>query len=198
MDISETGDDVFTWKLEASGIYSASSAYRLQFMGSTSSPIMKSVWRAWAPSKIKLFSWLLSIKRLLTADRLMARAWPNSYFCPLCWRSLGTADHLFRECPWSMQLWEMAAGRFGIASFLPSSWRPFRATEDWLEDLSSGSSSPRRARSIALLIVWSIWLERNGRIFKEVERPIGMVFEWITDELATWVQAGGRHLMPRE
>src|SRR4051812_8210981 len=66
----------------------------MQFLGSTSSPITLSVWRAWAPAKLKFFAWLLSINRRLTADRLMARQWPNCYFCQLFRRNLETTAHL--------------------------------------------------------------------------------------------------------
>uniref|UniRef100_A0A453IKQ6 Reverse transcriptase zinc-binding domain-containing protein n=1 Tax=Aegilops tauschii subsp. strangulata TaxID=200361 RepID=A0A453IKQ6_AEGTS len=64
----------------------------MQFMGLMRSPLMQVVWRAWAPRKCRL------------RDRLMARGWPNSYFCPLCWRSLDTARHLVADCPWSRGL----------------------------------------------------------------------------------------------
>ncbi|XP_073355220.1 uncharacterized protein [Aegilops tauschii subsp. strangulata] len=183
--IPDTGRDIFTWKLEASGSYSASSAYHLQFLGSTFSPIMQSVCRARVPAKIKFFSRLLSAGRLLTADRLMARAWPNSYFCPLCWRNLETAQHLFRECTWSRNLWTAAASRFRVPTFLPSSWRSSNCMVDWLDGLSTVPVGRKRARSIALLITWWIWLERNGRIFMDLERPVRVVLELLTDELAT-------------
>ncbi|XP_073360030.1 uncharacterized protein [Aegilops tauschii subsp. strangulata] len=184
--------------LEASGSYSASSAYHLQFLGSTFSPIMQSVWHARVPAKIKFFSWLLSAGGLLTADRLMARAWPNSYFCLLCWRNLETAQHLFRECTWSRNLWTAAASRFRVPTFLPSSWRSSKCMVDWLDGLITVPVGRKRARSIALLITWWIWLERNGRIFMDLERPVRVVLELLTDELATWVLSGGNHLMLRE
>lgn len=67
------GRDEFMWKLAESGVFSTASAYRLLFLGSTNSPIQDAIWKAWAPVKLKMFAWLLSINRLLTADRLMAR-----------------------------------------------------------------------------------------------------------------------------
>ncbi|KAK1665688.1 hypothetical protein QYE76_053847 [Lolium multiflorum] len=76
--------DTFLWRCTESGSYSASSAYRLQFLGSTRSPLLSTIWQAWAPAKCRLLAWMFVQNRVLTADRLMARRWPNSYFCPLC------------------------------------------------------------------------------------------------------------------
>ncbi|KAK1698077.1 hypothetical protein QYE76_014774 [Lolium multiflorum] len=115
--------DAFTWLLSDSGSYSAASAYRLQFLGSTDCPLVASIWDAWAPAKYRLFAWLIVQNRVLMADRLMARQWPNSYFCPLCWRNLETAEHLLVECPWSRNLWTLVASRFGLASLRPEIWR---------------------------------------------------------------------------
>ena len=36
--------DTFTWRCSESGSYSASSAYRMQFFGSTGSPLMPMIW----------------------------------------------------------------------------------------------------------------------------------------------------------
>lgn len=88
--------DSFECHFSANGCYSAASAYRLQFVGSMSYGSMTTIWRAWAPAKHKFSAWLLAQNRIMTADRLTARQWPNSYFCPLCWRNLETAEHLMR------------------------------------------------------------------------------------------------------
>ncbi|KAK1609446.1 hypothetical protein QYE76_033119 [Lolium multiflorum] len=97
--------DSLVWRFSEDGIYSSKSTYRLQFrlqfLGATSSPFVKLIWSATAAPKRRFFGWLFAQNRLLTADRLLARRWPNSYFCPLCRRSLETALHLLVECPWA-------------------------------------------------------------------------------------------------
>ncbi|XBI81190.1 hypothetical protein VPH35_090158 [Triticum aestivum] len=55
-------------------------------------------WKAWAPRKIKMISWLLHQNRLLCNDRLQRRGWPNGYFCDLCLCNLETSFQLFWEC----------------------------------------------------------------------------------------------------
>ena len=93
--------DAFSWRCTDSGSFSVASAYRLQFAGSLTSPLLAPIWRAWAPAKHRLLAWLMVQNRVLTADRLMARQWPNCYFCQLCIHNLETAEHLLIECPWS-------------------------------------------------------------------------------------------------
>ncbi|KAK1649450.1 hypothetical protein QYE76_067255 [Lolium multiflorum] len=47
----EVEDDI-TWRLTPSGNYTAKSAYELQLLGSTASPMNKTIWKAWAPPKL--------------------------------------------------------------------------------------------------------------------------------------------------
>jgi hypothetical protein len=190
--------DCFTWLLSDSGSYSAASAYRLQFLGSTESPLVTSIWDAWAPAKYRLLAWLMVQNRVLTADRLMARQWPNSYFCPLCWRNLETAEHLLVECPWSRNLWTLVASRFGLASLRPGTCSPGPLSA-WLASLAAAAPTEIKAcKSIALLVIWAIWRERNDRIFRARERRPEEVLGDIIDERSCWALAGCRHLRVRE
>lgn len=171
--LSATVDDVFRWRRTENGIFSVNSAYKLQFMGSTRSPLMGSIWRAWAPAKCRLFAWLFAQNRLLTADRLMARQWPNSYFCPLCRRNLETAGHLMIERCWSRWLWDLAAIRFGPPSLSPGFWTMGSSLVDWLIGLSAEQNAPR-ARSLSSLVA--------------------RVLETASEDSGDWALAGGRHL----
>ncbi|XP_073360650.1 uncharacterized protein [Aegilops tauschii subsp. strangulata] len=159
---------------------------------------MEAVWKAWAPAKIKFSAWLLAINRLLTADRLMARQWPNCYFCPLCMRSLETNVHLFQECPWARRLWARGADRFQLPSCHPDNWNIRTDTTEWLLGLTTNVAQAKKARSISLLIAWTIWAERNNRIFIGQERSVERALDSVGDEITTWTWAGGKHLMPRE
>lgn len=188
----------FGWKC-MSGSYSAASAYRLQFMGSTDSPRVTSIWEAWAPAKHRLLAWLIVQNCVLTADRLMARQWPNSYFCPLCRRNLETAEHLLIECPWSRSLWSEVASRLGLSSLRPESWRSLGSLPAWLASLAAAvPADVKTCKSIALMVIWAIWRERNDRIFRTHERTPVVVLRDIIDESSCWAMAGCRHLRARE
>jgi len=109
LNLDSQDDDQITWTPTATGIYSAKSAYNLQLQGKCRSPVAKAIWKPWGPNKCKLFLWLLLQNRIWTADRLMLRERPNSYFCPLCYRNLETAFHLVAECPFSKRVWSVVA-----------------------------------------------------------------------------------------
>ena len=159
---------------------------------------MSTIWRAWAPAKHKFFAWLLAQKRIMTADRLLARQWPNSYFCPLCRRNLETAVHLMLQCPWTVSLWDLAANKFQLPALSPSSWRGNGTMEVWPSELSAVPATAKRARSLVLLLIWEIWRERNDRIFRNVEHSPASVLFRADEERISWALAGGRHLMMRE
>jgi hypothetical protein len=55
--------------------------------------------------------------------------------------------------------------------------------------------------SLAMLIIWEVWNERNDRVFKNKSAPTQVVFEKIKKEANLWVLAGAKslsNLMPRE
>ena len=62
--------DTIKWKHEASGIYTAISAYKAQFQGLVKSDFKNMIWNTWAPAKMKIFTWLLLKNRLWCNDRL--------------------------------------------------------------------------------------------------------------------------------
>lgn len=93
--LQEASQDQIAWKIEASGQYTAHSAYRAQFQGSVQTQFRELIWTTRAPAKLKIFAWLLHQNRLWCNDRLQRRGWPNSYFCPLCLRNLESSEHLF-------------------------------------------------------------------------------------------------------
>jgi hypothetical protein len=83
-DPTNQRQDEIIWTRSASDEYSARSAYQMQFQGSITTNFDSLIWRIWAPSWCKFFTWLMIQNRVWTADRLLLREWPNEYFCPLC------------------------------------------------------------------------------------------------------------------
>ena len=68
---------------------------------------------------------------------------------------------------------------------------------DWFHGLVGDSSSTTAAglRSLAILVTcWSIWKERNARVFNNTEKTVDRLVEEIKDEVRLWCQAGAKHL----
>jgi hypothetical protein len=105
VDQEDSNEDEIILTRTASGEYSAKSAYDIQFDGSLISSFPKMVWRVWAPSRCKVFTWLMLQNKIWTVDRLLLKEWPNDYFCPLCRRNLETVVLLFQECLVVRQVW---------------------------------------------------------------------------------------------
>ncbi|KAJ1277180.1 hypothetical protein BS78_05G275300 [Paspalum vaginatum] len=57
------------------------------------------------------------------------------------------------------------------------------------------STVPRRGmRSILLLVVWQIWLERNARIFQRRGRFVPDLVAAIKEEVRLWGLTGAKYL----
>jgi hypothetical protein len=50
-------------------------------------------------------------------------------------------------------------------------------------------------RSLLLLVVWHIWLERNNRTFQRQERSVADLLSAIKAEARLWGVAGAKHLL---
>ncbi|PVH67188.1 hypothetical protein PAHAL_1G447100 [Panicum hallii] len=134
--------------------------------------------------------------RVWTADRLLLREWPNYYFCPLCQRNLETALHLVAECPFSQQFWAAASVWANCPSLTPANWSPLALDLlSWFTQLSDVSSQRKKGvGSLIILILWSLWKERNNRIFRQEELPIARVLSLLKDDIRLWIFAGAKHL----
>jgi hypothetical protein len=100
-----TEPDKFIWKLTDSGIFSVKSMY-LDWMNDHTVYLRKYLWKLKIPLKIKIFTWFLSHKVLLTKDNLAKRKWKGCQKCCFC-DSIETVNHLFIECPFTNILWRI-------------------------------------------------------------------------------------------
>jgi hypothetical protein len=197
--LNDNLEDDISWRLTENGCYTSKSAYEVQFLGSTMSPLYKSVWKVWAPPKIKFFAWLVNQNRIWTADRLAKRGWPNCGLCPLCKRCTESVDHLFVHCRFTKRLWERVKEWLGIPHIHPNNWGVLSFPE-WWGSMATGQSRGGVA-SLSMLIIWELWNERNDRIFKNKHAPVQVVFDRVKKEGSLWVLAGAKKLgllMPGE
>ena len=72
----------------------------------------------------------------------------------------------------------------------------------WWGIMTNGQIPNRKAMaSLALLVTWEIWNERNARIFNNKHSPSFVILDRIKREARMWVTAGAKRLgeiMPRE
>ena len=100
-------EDTLRWKWTSNGIYTASSAYAIQFQGSVCSYDAKAIWNARAEGKQKFFTWLAVQNKVLTANNLIKRGWPRNEICSLCDQAEETITHLCLHCPFVKEVWHL-------------------------------------------------------------------------------------------
>ncbi|KAF8758043.1 hypothetical protein HU200_010798 [Digitaria exilis] len=48
-------------------------------------------------------------------------------------------------------------------------------------------------RTLALLVIWEIWKERNSRVLRHHGHPVHEVMTTIKNEAIVWIRAGATH-----
>uniref|UniRef100_A0A453SE28 Reverse transcriptase zinc-binding domain-containing protein n=1 Tax=Aegilops tauschii subsp. strangulata TaxID=200361 RepID=A0A453SE28_AEGTS len=164
--LHEQTEDTIIWKHANDGIYTAATAYKAQFLGLTLSPLDRMVWKAWAPPKVKFFAWLAIQDRIWTADRLQRRGWPNCGLCKLCNREQETGAHIFFKCRFTIRIWKSLIERIGLAHIDTSEWHTDESVYEWWDKRTDNRNPNQQAlASLTILVSWTIWNERNARVF---------------------------------
>ncbi|BAF05156.2 Os01g0531300 [Oryza sativa Japonica Group] len=96
-----------------------------------------------------------------------------------------TIDHLLVACPESRQLWWVALRAIGHSECLPINEHSFLS---WLCDCRKRMVKEHRRGfdTIATLVAWTIWKERNNRVFNQKSRSWAEVVRVMTGEAELW------------
>ena len=187
--------DNFTWRWTSDGQYSSSSAYRAFFAGSTTLLGARELWQTKAPSKVKLFFWLILHGRLWTTARRARHGLQQTAVCSLCGQQDETSDHLLLACVYSREVWFRLLSIANLQQHVPGT--DGTLADWWLETRSIIQADVRKPfDSIVLLVTWKIWKERNRRTFDGAQRLCSLLLKRIQEEMESWVAAGYRLLSP--
>ncbi|KAJ3687618.1 hypothetical protein LUZ61_016782 [Rhynchospora tenuis] len=167
-----------TWRWTQSGSFSSSSAYRVLSDCGIRSPTYELLWKLKSPPRVKVFLWLLLADRLLTQTNLILRGWPSIQACQCCSSNAQeSANHLFLHCDLARQLWMAIQVRFALPSIsytveISEFWQANRTIQDW--DIIWAATS------------WSIWKERNARIFSSLHTAPARIVPQICMAVDNW------------
>ncbi|KAA3481600.1 Zinc finger, CCHC-type [Gossypium australe] len=165
---SSPHEDFLAWGGEASGEFSVRSAYKL-LQNSEENPrayalqtsyrkLYKKLWLLNLPTKIKITVWKITWHFLATRVNLQHRRLIVDPSCPRCGERAETRDHLFRECPVTMEIWS-------ILLFQNIMGNDDRNFEQWLiwvcEQLNMHNFR------IFCCALWAIWGDRNSRVHNQ-------------------------------
>ena len=70
-------------------------------------------------------------------------------------------------------------------------WDAALSMEEWWNKLAIKSKA---MASITMLVTWTIWKERNARVFNNKSAPPPILLEIIKNEARLWVTAGAKLL----
>ena len=97
--------DTITWSWEASGCYSARTAYAAKFWGRQVVPTSEFTWKSRAPAPCRFFTWLAIQDRCWTSDRLARRGLDHQDCCPMCSQEEESINHILLQCVVVREVW---------------------------------------------------------------------------------------------
>ena len=162
----------------------------MQFEGRTRSTLLLTVWDSDAPLKCNFFAWLACLNRCLTADNMLKHGWPCDPICPLCRSCNEPSLQILLHCPFSCQVWCLVQMKLQI-TLNP---RPTAASSLnlwWLDQIHNKPKEAARSMNTVInLVCWSLWKERNARVFNNLLSPPSVVFSKVVEEATVWLAAG--------
>uniref|UniRef100_A0A2N9HQT2 Reverse transcriptase domain-containing protein n=1 Tax=Fagus sylvatica TaxID=28930 RepID=A0A2N9HQT2_FAGSY len=165
--------DTMVWKPRKSGEFDVCSYYHALQAPTRMHFPWKIIWGVKAPRRISFFTWTAARGKILTCDNLMRRGHVLAGWCCMCKNQWETGDHLLLHCEIASALWSYVFTMFGVQWVLPAK----------VLDLLFGWHNWFGRRSSAiwnlapLCVMWSLWQERNRRIFEDLEKPFSHIQE---------------------
>ena len=171
------GPDILQWGHSTSGIFSVSEAYYLQ--GNYQNQIPETIWsKVWQPilwPKISFFLWLTAKNRILTWDKLLKKGFIGPSRCTLCQQSEETMEHLLNNCHYNQQIWDWGAQAMRRSQRNRGSIRDTLA--NWETISFQNTILWRIWQLLPGFTLWTIWKERNKRIFHSKPSPTTITWE---------------------
>jgi hypothetical protein len=122
------------------------------------------LWKSRTPNKCRFFVWLAFLRRCWTADRRFRRGLQSDNSCALCLQEPELVDHLILQCVFSCVVWFSILRHCGWQLLAPTAEDSLASW--WVLRQKQVVKERKKAFDLlVILIVWSIWLERNNRCF---------------------------------
>ncbi|KAA3481359.1 reverse transcriptase [Gossypium australe] len=155
-------DDLLAWRGEPMEVFSVKSSYPNAYAIQLSYfDFYKKMWCIDLPTKLKVNMWKASWNYLPTRVNLLHKKLLIEASCPRCGLETETLNHLFRECPVSVEMW----------SYLSE----VKLTQDTNADFKQWLTSSSALLSFDLCrlfcgALWAIWGDRNARVHEKTSK----------------------------
>ena len=174
--------DRIAWVHTTNGQYSVKSAYyqwsQAHSVGEeTSSSVgWKRLWQLPVPHKIRVFIWRLCRNTIPVRNRLRGKGVPVTISCPMCIVDVEHLRHLFFECSFARECWQLVDLDFDMYDM--------EYVSDWLINFLATGQLKVLVKMAAML--WGIWYARNKRIFEGKVMPPAVVKGWCLKQVDDW------------
>ncbi|KAI5345025.1 hypothetical protein L3X38_012902 [Prunus dulcis] len=164
VDVEGNRPDTCIWGPTSNGVFSVKTAYELsaRFNEVPGSP-WKLIWNLKIPPRVKMFTWLLTQKKILTNVQRVRRHLSRDPSCPRCHYHEESLQHLFISCPRVLALWRSFYLPKGLINFFSSDF------DSWLKEnlcYNAGHIRNLKWSSIFAVACWFIWKWRYRSIFE--------------------------------
>ena len=180
--------DKWVWEKEGSGVFTCRSLFQtlIDKPTYTTLNLYHFTWKISIPSKVRVFCWLLILKKLNTQDILQKRQ-PflsvSPSWCVMCKQDSESINHLFLHCPLVYRVWIAVIQKFKVSWVLPQD----------VNQLIEGPFMVGREKKTKLMwslaihaILWTVWRERNQRIFENKEQSFANIIDSVYYWVALW------------
>jgi hypothetical protein len=109
--------------------------------------------------------------------------------CPLCEQESETADHIAVGCVLAREIWYNTLRRCDLQHLTPIADGELIR---WWPEARQRVPRPQRKGfdSIVLLVVWTLWKERNSRVFQRYAETLCTICQRVADEVELWKLSG--------
>ena len=170
-------EDTIIWSGTHSGSFSLASAWNLVRSHREQWPWARIIWHQVIPKSYSILGWRVFWRKLSTLDRVAVYHPEVDTTCLLCETHGETVDHLFLECSFTKEVWRSCYTALHLA------YAPEDITLEMvvmgLPQLMRTSRGGILARLALLTWLFSVWEERNVRIFDIKSRQSGQVVNTI-------------------
>jgi len=174
--------DVLRWGYEARGMFTTHEAYNIIIKGyAFKDPLWTTIWAPNIWPKVSTFLWLLCQNKILTWDNLRKRNFHGPSIYPNCKHEEETTLHLMNTFSLARKLWEKVNFRCQ---------RDNRIKEDIPTTVRNWARNPYKSKVlnslwklIPGLLMWTVWKERNKRIFKDQSLPLETIWNNVCQNL---------------
>ena len=184
--------DRWIWSLHISNCYTVSSVY--SYLTETDNSQVHSnnnkfMWLKAVPLKVSTFVWRLFLNRIPTRDKLaqMHVILASDQNCVANCGLNEDRDHLFLNCGFFGGIWQCIEDWLGFSTVFHCSFQSHFHQFGGLRGFSKKSIESMNI--IWMSVVWTIWKDRNNRVFQRKEEQLQAICKRVKLQSFWWLKS---------